>query len=696
MANPWDSDPVTSPLDVALTLEGVTGKRADLARSIYQQESSSGANTATSDAGAVGGMQVIPSTFNLVADKGWNINNPVDNARAGVRYVGRMMDASGDDPRLAAIGYYGGPGAITKAKSGVAVSDPRNPNAPNTLQYANQIVARLGNAVADAVIPAAQADTLTDQPWLQDAVVGDTKPQGSNAPLAEGHWTADGGYSVTIRPGNAQPTDNAPWLKDELVHQQQPMQQPSFVDRVGRQVGLTARYGAEGLGQVADVFTEPLRRLIVNPVAHALDLPEGGSTSGLASRGADAVGLPQPQGAQENIVGDATRLAAGAGGLAGVSSALARGASGVIQAGLRELAANPIQQLASATGAGASGGVAKQLFPGNVTVQMLGEALGGLGAGSTIAGMSSRSARQAAEAAVPTVSSLRARAGDLYDDAEHLGVTATQQQTQELAQGMRSIAQQEGLVSPTGRVSEAYPKAREALRMLDDYGQGTMNVPQMQTVRKVLSDAAGSTDSAERRIASIMLNRFDDFTAPLAPQLGDARMLYARALRGEQLETLRDLAASRAGQFTGSGYENALRTEYRGLDRRIAKGVERGWTPEQQDAISRVARGTAYANALRNVGKAAPTGIVSYGLSTGVPFMIGNALGGPTLGATLSGATMGTGFLARELATRVTQKNALLAEMLARNGGTLPASPRRNLWPAMLGAALSGQATVDH
>lgn len=130
----------------ALAAEGISGPLADVARSIYMQESGGGRNTTTSNAGAHGGMQVIPDTFRSVADKGWDINNPEHNARAGIRYLAQMNKLGGGDPRLAAAGYYGGPGGLEKARRGIAVSDPRNPKAPNTLQYAEQVVARIGGA----------------------------------------------------------------------------------------------------------------------------------------------------------------------------------------------------------------------------------------------------------------------------------------------------------------------------------------------------------------------------------------------------------------------------------------------------------------------------------------------------------------------------------------------------------------------
>ena len=135
----------------ALAAEGVTGQMADLARSIFMQESGGGKNTKTSNAGAMGGMQIIPSTFAGVADKGWDINDPLQNARAGIRYLKQLDKQSGGNPALTAAGYYGGPGGLEKARKGVAVSDPRNPNAPNTLEYGAQVVARMGAMSAQEV-----------------------------------------------------------------------------------------------------------------------------------------------------------------------------------------------------------------------------------------------------------------------------------------------------------------------------------------------------------------------------------------------------------------------------------------------------------------------------------------------------------------------------------------------------------------
>lgn len=154
-----------SLFDDALRAEGVTGHLADIARSIYEQESGSGRNTRTSSAGARGGMQILPGTFQEVADEGWDIDDPSHNARAGIRYLKKLYARADGDAFLTAAGYYGGPGGMDKAREGVAVSDPRNPKAPTTLQYAQQVAARVGKRESD---PDAIAPKPKEGPYSGD------------------------------------------------------------------------------------------------------------------------------------------------------------------------------------------------------------------------------------------------------------------------------------------------------------------------------------------------------------------------------------------------------------------------------------------------------------------------------------------------------------------------------------------------
>ncbi len=145
-----------------------------------------------------------------------------------------------------------------------------------------------------------------------------------------------------------------------------------ILNDLGRQLGLTARYGLEGLGQAAQVGSEPIRYFTDRMLGlTGKTLPAGA----IASQFADSLGLPKPQGANERVIADATRLVAGAGGMAGVANRVGgvanealqfagRNAPAVVQ-GLTQrtaqaLAANPGQQLSAAAGSGIAGGASRE------------------------------------------------------------------------------------------------------------------------------------------------------------------------------------------------------------------------------------------------------------------------------------------------------------------------------------------------
>lgn len=135
---------------------------------------------------------------------------------------------------------------------------------------------------------------------------------------------------------------------------------------IPRQVGLTARYGLEGLGQAAEIVTEPIRQLVVNPALSAFGARPAAPTGQAASSLADSIGLPSPQTPDERVIGDASRLVAGAGGVIGATKAAAQQAGGVTKAALSSLAANPGVQTAGAATAGLAGGSVREAGGGPV------------------------------------------------------------------------------------------------------------------------------------------------------------------------------------------------------------------------------------------------------------------------------------------------------------------------------------------
>jgi soluble lytic murein transglycosylase-like protein len=160
-------------LQQGLELEGIDDPVfKELARSIFHQETSGGTNVRRSSAGAIGPMQILPGTFNEVADPGMDINNPLDNMRAGIRYLLKGYKAAGRDPMGAAAFYYGGGGGLQ------SLSDPsRDPRpgsgGPTVSEYASQVVnrmqaqargygiERLDMGISSSVVPSLQPNQVS-------------------------------------------------------------------------------------------------------------------------------------------------------------------------------------------------------------------------------------------------------------------------------------------------------------------------------------------------------------------------------------------------------------------------------------------------------------------------------------------------------------------------------------------------------
>jgi len=186
----------------------------------------------------------------------------------------------------------------------------------------------------------------------------------------------------------------------------------------------------------------------------------------------------------------------------------------------------------------------------------------------------------------------------------------------------------------------------------------------------------------------MMLDQFDYFASGVSPELREASGIYTRAKLGELIDRTVELAGVRAGQFNGSGMENALRTEFRQLQRQITKGQLKGISPQLAEAIRNVAEGGPIQNVLRAAGRFAPTGVVSTGVGGG----LGYAMGGPVGSA----AVLGAGALGRQGAEMAARRGADVAGAVARSGGALPDVPFSPLVDALIatGAAEMGDISI--
>lgn len=330
----------------------------------------------------------------------------------------------------------------------------------------------------------------------------------------------------------------------------------------------------------------------------------------------------------------------------------------------------------------------------SVAGDQLGRAIGG-----QFPGTFNRSGLRAADEAVPSVDELQEQAGNLYRQAEANGVTAQPDDVNDMIGRAAAILRREGGLSPRDRITAGADVSR-GMNMLNDFADTPMTPTQAGSVRKLLGEGRtamkdGAPDFNQRRIAGQMLDEFDAWAEPALPGVDEARKVAQRAILGREMATANELATGpRAAQFTQSGEENALRSVYRGLDTKEVMG-RNSYPPELESKIQEVARGTNFSNAMRALGKFAPTSAVS-SLPTIGAAGVGSSAFGP-LGLAMAPVVAGAGLFGRKVATGQTQRAAREAELVARGGEAYSAAiddvikaarERAALW----GAGLTGPA----
>lgn len=160
-----------------------------------------------------------------------------------------------------------------------------------------------------------------------------------------------------------------------------------------------------------------------------------------------------------------------------------------------------------------------------------------------------------------------------------------------------------------GYTPNTYPKVDAAfVRLQSDRPK---NVAEIQGIRKAIGNAASSTDAAERRMARILLDDFDNYILNAPPSAiisGDktaldawkaARADYAKTKKSELIEDI--IARAEVSQ----GGKEA--TVAQGLSS-LAKNEKkmRFFTAEEQEAIREAAKGGTLQSMLRTIGKFTP------------------------------------------------------------------------------------------
>ncbi len=327
---------------------------------------------------------------------------------------------------------------------------------------------------------------------------------------------------------------------------------------------------------------------------------------------------------------------------------------------------------------------------GQAVAEFGGALTGGMGTQAAQRGLQFMASRPP----TPGIEPLRRAKNQAYAAADNAGVVVSADRFKRAVADIGQAAKKQGLDK------DVTPRASAAMRrLLSEVDDGRdLSLTEIDTLRKVIKNAADPSNKGDRAVAMAMRSELDSFLDDLKPKdlvagdpaavetLKQARSLNTRLSKGEQIDDMIELARENQSFFTGAGFENALRSEFRKLARNEKR--MRLFTPAERDAIRAVNRGEPVSNFFRAIGRFAPTGAVSAAATGGVPFAIGSAVGGPAVGAGASAAAMGAAAASRKVAEAMTRQAATEARNTMLRGYRAPQLP--SSLPAGVSAGLLG------
>lgn len=280
--------------------------------------------------------------------------------------------------------------------------------------------------------------------------------------------------------------------------------------------------------------------------------------------------------------------------------------------------------------------------------------------------------------AAPTTEALKDAARAAYKQADNSGMIISGNAMRDLTQNIESDLADKG-VDATLHPKAVAAYSRIANAATDPKTGGNITLKGLETLRRVAGQAAMGTDPADKFMGHAIQDHIDDFVDALGPQhvignldpdaldaLSNARSLWKTASKSDIIDRAMTKAENSASNLTQGDAENAQRTAFR----QIANNpkVFGKFNPDEQAAILQVVRGGPMSNAMRQLGKLAPRGVVSAGMDA--------ALGAGT-GFGFA-PVMLAGEAGRAGASMATQRAANAASSLVRNGGKVAAPPSKN------------------
>lgn len=297
-----------------------------------------------------------------------------------------------------------------------------------------------------------------------------------------------------------------------------------------------------------------------------------------------------------------------------------------------------------------------------------------------------------ARGAAPSLDELQAAKEATYRAANNAGVVISPNSFQNFATDLGTNLTRNHVIQ-----ADIHPSTLSAINIIQDEAAAGAPISLeradaiRQAVNGAIEKAAGPNGSkTDLRLAMKVKGGLDDYLDSLGPQdvlsgdpqtavpiLRQARDIAQRQFKGEQIQKMMDLAANSAStNYSASGYEQALRVQFKNLNAQLIKNpsLANTYTDAEREAIQRVAEGGPVGNALRYIGKFSAHGPVSAGAGMGIGALLGHSVGAGGAEGGIAGAIAVPmiGEMGRAGATALTERNARLAAELMRRGAPPP------------------------
>ncbi len=225
----------------------------------------------------------------------------------------------------------------------------------------------------------------------------------------------------------------------------------------------------------------------------------------------------------------------------------------------------------------------------------------------------------------------------------------------------------------SGLDKDITPKAMKVIERMEGGIGNPVTLTELDTLRKVAGNAAGSLEKPDAAIGMQIVDSIDDYLenipgsafetgnvnpAEVSKKYESARDLWGRARRSEVIQEAFDKARLQA-----SGFENGIRTQFRQILNN--KKLSKRFKPAEREAMKKVVKGGRAENLARLIGRFAPSEGSAHNVLTGMAGVAGGAAVGGPVGAVL---VPGIGYVSRNMAQKMTAKNAEFADQLIRSG----------------------------